>query len=121
MTPKSRAWTLILVLFALCATAVSGVVWYRSRTISAAAMIKRLPADDAVVVFIDFAQLRRAGILQLLDGSKVGEDPEYRSFVRKTEFDYKQDLDTAMVAFAPTGKYMLLRGRFDWKSLYAYV
>jgi hypothetical protein len=26
-----------------------------------------------------------------------------------------------MVAFAPRGKYMLLRGRFDWKSLKTYV
>lgn len=121
MTPRVRAWLLILVLFALCAASVAGVVWYRSRTVSTAAMIKRLPADEALVVFIDFSQLRRAGILQLLDGSKVGEDPEYRSFVSKTEFDYKQDLDAAMVAFAPTGRYMLLRGRFDWKSLYAYV
>ena len=51
----------------------------------------------------------------------MGEDPEYQSFVRKTDFDYKQDLDTAMVAFAPKGKYMLLKGRFDWKSLKSYV
>ena len=53
--------------------------------------------------------------------SKVGEDPEYQAFVRKTEFDYKQDLETALVAFAPTGKFMLLKGRFDWKSLSNYV
>ncbi len=26
-----------------------------------------------------------------------------------------------MVAFAPKGKYMLLKGRFDWKSLKSYV
>src|SRR5260370_20881649 len=26
-----------------------------------------------------------------------------------------------MVAFVPRGKYMLLRGRFDWKSLKSYV
>jgi hypothetical protein len=84
-------------------------------------MLKRLPAGDALVVYIDFAALRAAGILQMLDGSKVGEDPEYRSFVSKTEFDYKQDLDTAMVAFSPKGKYMLLKGRFDWKSLTNYV
>jgi hypothetical protein len=84
-------------------------------------MFRRLPTDDALVLFVDFAALRNGGILQLLDGSKVGEDPEYRSFVNKTEFDYKQDLDTAMVAFSPKGKYMLLRGRFDWKSLSSYV
>jgi hypothetical protein len=112
---------LILLLSTLCGLAVGGVVWYRSRLLTPAAMIKRLPADDALVVYVDFAALRAGGILQMLDGSKVGEDPEYRSFVAKTEFDYKQDLDTAMVAFAPTGKFILLKGRFDWTSLSSYV
>ena len=31
--------------------------------------------------------------------------------------NYKRDLDLAQVAFAPRGKYFLLRGRFDWKAL----
>jgi hypothetical protein len=116
-----RAWLLILLLSTLCGLAVASVVWFRSRALTPAAMLKRLPADDALVVYIDFAALRRGGILQMLDGSKVGEDPEYRNFVSKTDFDYKQDLDTAMVAFAPAGKFMLLKGRFDWKSLTSYV
>ncbi len=73
------------------------------------------------MVYVDFAALRNAGILQMLDGSRVGEDPEYRAFVGSTQFDYKQDLDAAMVAFAPSGRYMLLRGRFDWKSLSNYA
>jgi hypothetical protein len=73
------------------------------------------------VLYIDFKSLRAGGILQLLDGAKVGEDQEYKSFVRQTDFNYKEDLDTAMVAFAPKGKYMLLKGRFDWKSLKNYV
>ncbi len=121
MTPKFRAWVLVVVVSALCALSVFGVVWYRSRVITPAAMLKRLPTDDAVIVYIDFARLRSGGILQLLDGSKVGEDPEYRAFVRKTDFDYKQDLETALLAFAPSGKFMLLKGRFDWKSLIGYV
>jgi hypothetical protein len=112
---------LIILLSALCGFAVWGVVWYRSRALTPAAMLKRLPADDAVVGYVDFAALRAGGILQMLDGSKVGEDPEYRSFVAKTEFDYKQDLDAAMVSFSPTGRFMLLKGRFDWKSLSNYV
>jgi hypothetical protein len=112
---------LILLLSTLCGLAVGGVIWYRSRSLTPAAMLKRLPSDDALVVYVDFAALRAGGILQMLDGSKVGEDPEYRAFVAKTEFDYKQDLDTAMVAFGPTGRYMLLKGRFDWKSLSNYV
>ncbi len=121
MNPKTRAWLLILFIAALCSGTLGGVIWYRSRAISPAAMMKRLPTDDAVVLFVDFAKLRRAGLLQLLDGSRVGEDPEYQSFVRQTDFDYKQDLDTAMVAFAPKSKYMLLKGRFDWKALKNYV
>jgi len=121
VTPKTRAWLLILLISALCGSALWGVIWYRSRSITPAAMLKRLPTDDAVVLYIDFSRLRAGGILQMLDGSKVGEDPEYQSFVRKTDFDYKQDLDAAMVAFVPKGKYMLLRGRFDWKSLKSYV
>ncbi len=121
MTPKTRAWLLILLISALCGLTLWGVIWYRSRALSPAAMLKRLPTDDAVVLYIDFSRLRAGGILQLLAGSKVGEDPEYQSFVQQTDFDYKQDLDAAMVAFAPKGKYMLLKGRFDWKSLIAYV
>ncbi|MBS1857342.1 MAG: hypothetical protein JST11_18385 [Acidobacteria bacterium] len=121
MTAKLRAWLLLLSVFALCGLALWGVVWYRSRALTPAAMLKRLPSSDALVVYIDFAALRNAGILQMLDGAKVGEDPEYRSFVQATEFDYKQDLDAAMVAFAPSGKYMLLKGRFDWKSLNNYA
>jgi hypothetical protein len=112
---------LILLLSTLCGLAVGGVVWYRSRTLTPAAMLKRLPADDAVVVYVDFAALRAGGILQMLDGAKVGEDPEYRAFVAKTAFDYKQDLDAAMLAMSPTGNYILAKGRFDWKSLAQYV
>ena len=121
MTPKTRAWLLILLISALCGLTLWGVIWYRSRALSPAAMLRRLPTDDAVVLYIDFSRLRAGGILPLLDGSKVGEDPEYQNFVRATDFDYKQDLDAALVAFAPKGKYMLLKGRFDWKSLIAYV
>lgn len=121
MSPRFRAWLLILLIAAVCGVSLWGVWWYRSRTLSTAALLKRLPVEDALVFYIDFSELRRAGILQLLDGSKAGEDPEYQRFVRKTEFDYKQDLDAALVSFAPTGKFMLLKGRFDWRSLRAYV
>jgi len=120
VTPKTRAWLLILLIFALCGLTLWGAIWYRSRALSAAAMLKRLPTDDAVVLYIDFSRLRSTDLAQLF-GSKAGEDPEYQDFVRKTDFDYKQDLDAAMISFAPKGKYMLLKGRFDWKSLKSYV
>jgi hypothetical protein len=121
VSTKVRAWQFILLVAAVCAAAVWGVVWYRGRWISTASLLKRLPTQDAVVLYIDFEQLRQAGILQLLDGSKVGQDPEYDAFVRRTQFDYRQDLNSAIVAFGPTGKYLFARGRFDWKSLREYV
>jgi hypothetical protein len=116
-----RAWLLIILIAAVCAGAVWGVAWYRSRDLTTAALLKRLPSSGALVLYVDFAALRRAGILDRIEASKLAEDAEYADFVRKTDFDYKQDLDTAIAAFAPTGKFLLLRGQFDWKSLRNYV
>ena len=84
-------------------------------------MLKRMPPESGVLVYIDFAALRHSGILELLTGSPADQDSEYREFVRKTEFDYKRDLDAALLAFAPSGKFFLLKGRFDWKSLRTYA
>ena len=124
MTPKNRAWLLLLVVAVICGGSVWGVVWYRSRPLTMASMMRRLPSQGSPVLYIDFVALRQAGILQLLDGSRQPEDPDYKEyleFVRRTRFDYRQDLDAAMVAFAPTGLYMLAKGRFEWNSLRAYA
>ena len=121
MRQKPAVWLIVVGIAAVCGASVWGVAWYRSRALTTAALLGRLPAQGALVAYIDFSELRRGGILQLLDGSKAGEDPEYQSFVRQTQFDYKKDLDAAIVAFGPTGRYLLLKGRFDWKSLRAYV
>jgi hypothetical protein len=111
----------LLVVILAAAVAVGGFVAWRSRSMSNAALLKRLPSADAMLLYVDFDALRRGGLLQLLDGSKVGEDPEYKSFVANTGFNYTRDLDTAMVAFAPTGRFLLLRGRFDWPKLRSYA
>ena len=121
MTPKNRAWLLLVVVAVICGGSVWGVVWYRSRPLSLPAMMKRVPGQGAPLLYVDFAALRQAGILQLLGGAQASQDPEYLAFVRRTRFDYRQDLDSALVAFAPTGTYMLVKGRFDWPSLRAYA
>jgi hypothetical protein len=118
---RVRAWLLIIPIAVIGAAAVGGVAWYRSRAIRPASMLKRLPHSDALVVYIDFAALRGAGILDMLDNPKIAQEPEYQDFVRKIDFHYKKDLDSAMVAFAPTGKFLLVRGQFDWKSLRSFV
>ena len=119
---KPQPWQLILVIAAVCALSIGGIVWYHSTTLTPEALLKRMPGSDALVVWVDFAALRRAGFLQLLAGAKSAEDPEYQSFVYATRFDYMNDLDSALVAFPRNGaSYFLVSGRFDWKSLRAFV
>ncbi|MDQ6663147.1 MAG: hypothetical protein M3Z23_01990 [Acidobacteriota bacterium] len=84
-------------------------------------LLSRLPTKDAVVLSVDFAALRRGGVLDLLSKSKVPEEPEYQTFVRNSHFDYKRDLNFALVAFAPDGTFFLIGGRFDWRKLAEYA
>ena len=121
MNRKARATLLVLVVALVLAAAVWGGLWYQSRAITPAEQLKRLPLTDAVVVYIDFAMLRRAGVLGLLENSKVAEEAEYRDFAGQIDFDYKKDLDSALLAVAPTGRFLLVRGRFNWTKLDAYV
>jgi hypothetical protein len=131
VTQKLRAWLLVLMVTALCGASLGGLMWYRSRDLTVASMLRRMPVQDALVVYIDFSKLRSAivkqtpegpkSILQLFDGAKVSQDPEYKRFVSQTDFDYTQDLDSALVVLAPAGEYMLVRGRFEWTSLKKYV
>ena len=120
MTLRTRLYWLAAAL-AAAALLIAGVDWYRSQPFTITRLLQRLPADNALVLAVDFRALRRAGILQMLDGSQTGLDPEYQAFVRRTNFNYQRDLDRALVAFAPTGKFLLIEGRFDWPRLRAYV
>jgi hypothetical protein len=120
--PKHRGWLLIATVVALCGAAVYLVSLYRSRSATEPArLLKRLPSGDALLLHVDFRTIRESGVLAALAESKVAEEPEYRRFVEKTGFDYKQDLDTALVAFRSGDTFFLLRGRFDWANLVDYV
>jgi hypothetical protein len=119
--PRKRAWLLLLLVALVSGGAVYTAVWLRSKPIGVAAQLKRMPERDAAVFYLDFAALRAAGVLRLLDASQVAEDADYRRFAQKINLDWRQDLDSAMIALAPSGKYMLVRGRFDWKSLRSFA
>lgn len=106
---------------ALAAGIGGGGYWLRERAVSPQALLRRLPRKDAVVASLDFAALRRAGILQLLSANASAQDPDYRAFIDKSGFDYTRDLDGALLSLSPAGKFLLLRGRFDWDKLSAYA
>lgn len=119
---KPKPWQLILLIAAVCGLSVGGMVWYHSTTLTRPALLKRLPSTDALLLWIDFAELRRFGLLQLLEGAKAAEEAEYQSFVYATRFDYMNDLDGVLASFPRTGGvYAFAEGRFDWKSLRSYV
>jgi hypothetical protein len=119
---KKRAALLIITIASLCGLAVWGVARFRDRSLRTTAdWLQRLPTQDSVVFYIDFAALRKSGVLQMLAGSKVVEEPEYKVFVMKTEFDYTRDLDAVLACFTPRAKYLVVKGRFDWNSLQSYA
>ncbi|HMD72041.1 MAG TPA: hypothetical protein VKF41_11885 [Bryobacteraceae bacterium] len=121
MNPKVRLWLAAGLAAAVCAASLGGLFWRRTRALQPAAMYRRLPTRDALVFFIDFEALRRGGLMRLFDSAKPPEDPEYLRFVSSTAFDYKRDLDSVMAAFGPSGRFILAKGRFDWKSLRSYA
>jgi hypothetical protein len=96
-------------------------IYIGTRGLPPEARLARLPSENAPVLSIDFAALRRGGIFEILSGPVVEEEPEYKTFVEKTAFDYRRDLDHAFVAFHSSGVYFLVRGRFDWKRLETYA
>src|SRR5258708_4695829 len=106
---------------AILLCAIGAVVYFRTRNLSPEAALARLPSDNAAVLSIDFSALGRGGILEMLSGAVVEEEPEYKGFVQKTAFDYRRDLDHAFISFHSSGVYFLVRGRFDWKRLEAYA
>jgi len=119
---KQRAALLIILIASVCGVAVWGVARYRYRSLRTPAQwLERLPTQDGLVLYVDFDALRQAGVLQMLTGSKVTEEPEYRLFVMKTGFDYTRDLEAVMACFSPRGKFMVVKGRFDWDSLQSYA
>jgi hypothetical protein len=83
--------------------------------------LEHLPSKDATVLSVDFKALRKGGILSLLAAKPELEDPEYRSFVQATGFDYQKDLDSALVSFRSDATYFILRGYFDWAKLETYA
>src|SRR5689334_21077534 len=90
----------------LCAVAL--VAYFKYRDLSPQAVLSRLPSDQAAVLSVDFAALRQGGILDLLSGPVVEEEPEYKTFVQKTGFDYRRDLDHALISFPSRGVFFLI-------------
>lgn len=82
------------------------------------ALLSRFPVEDAIVLNIDFASVRGAG---LLADPKASLEPEYQKFLDGTGFNYRRDLDSVTASFSKGGNFFIARGRFDWKMLRDYA
>ncbi len=106
----------------VCAIIVFGLFYYRSKTkLTTAQIFRYVPSGSGLLVHVDVAALRSAGIVSLLSGTKVTADPEYRSFVEQTRFDYSTDLDTLTAGFYGPEAFYIIQGRFDWKAIKSYA
>lgn len=118
---RLRGWHLVAIAAALTVIAAAGLFYFLKRGPEPKEMLGRLPGGNAAIVRVDFAALRGAGLLEALAGGKADQEPEYKTFVDKTRFDYARDLDAAWISFHQDGTFMLLAGRFDWARLEAYA
>jgi hypothetical protein len=119
---RSRIKVTVLLAALFCAAAAGGVAWYQVHAARAffetRVLLSRFPPEDAMVVSIDFAAIRAAG---LLSGSKAALEPDYQQFLEATGFDYRRDLQSAVASFSHSGTFFIARGRFDWKKLRDYA
>jgi hypothetical protein len=115
---RNRTW---IAAAALALAAAAFWYWQSRREMSPERLIEHLPPAEAVVLHIDVAALRRAGVLDLMAGSRAVEESEYKAFVTASGFNYREHLDTVVASFANDQAYLLLGGRFDWKALEAYA
>ncbi|HEU0141991.1 MAG TPA: hypothetical protein VFQ79_19870 [Bryobacteraceae bacterium] len=115
-------WQLMLGVVFLCAALIGVMFYHRShRDLSDAELFAHLPENASLTIFIDLKSMRRAGILDMLAGSKLVEEADYQKFVERTGFDYRTDLDAVFAGFRDGKNYYLLKGRFDWNSLKRYA
>lgn len=113
---------LLVLIVAVCAGLILGIAALRSRRVAGIGnLLTYLPRTEGVTLAVDLEALRRSGVLVALAGARVAEEPEYQAFVTETGFNYQQDLDLVVARFGKDTSYFLLRGRFDWPRLGAYV
>jgi hypothetical protein len=120
--PRTSLWLTAVAILLLVAGGIGGFFkWRSSRAYDAAGLVETLPRNGSAIVYLDFAALRAAGLLDALTGSKSKEESDYRRFVEDSGFDYRSDLEAVAVAFVDGNTYATARGRFQWKRLADYA
>lgn len=80
-----------------------------------------MPEGSSTTAYIDFALMRRTGVLNRLAGPAAVEEPDYRKFVEATGFDYRRHLDGALISSQDDATFYLASGEFNWPQIESYV
>ncbi len=119
---KLKPWQYLTVVILIACGAVAALYYHRKvATETPGQMISILPRQDAGLFYVNVAAIRDSGLLSDVSGPRVTEEPEYRDFLKQTNFDYQRDLDQLAGATTGNETYLLLAGRFDWKKLNQYA
>src|SRR5215471_9866601 len=116
---------LILIIFLVVVIAVGGVVYYRMATPGRAVFL--LPDGD-LVVYADLAPIPFVNVGQFIDVDQLPgqSDPEYRDFIKQTNFHVERDLKTIAVSIRNPGDVnpelaAVFTGKFDQDGLRTYL
>jgi hypothetical protein len=119
MTISRRHITLGIVLAAVVLAGLAALKWNTTRGFAdTRVLLSRFPVEDAIVMNVDFAAVRGAG---LLTESKLPLETDYKQFLDGTGFDYRKDLDAVTASFSKSGNFFIASGRFDWPKLRDYA
>lgn len=99
----------------------AGLYFYLRPGLSAPAMLACLPPGDGPVLYADVGLLRKTGMLEQIAGKPGGEEADYRKFVDATGFDYRHDLDAALVEWRNGTALFVLKGHFEQQRLADYA
>lgn len=115
---RVNSWVLLL-LAAAGAAAIYGVLVFKrwGGDPSVAELVHRLPASKALTLHVDLAAIRSAGLAELLEGSAVAEEPDYRRFVTESGFDWKRDLEAVTATHWGNDWYFFVKGSFDMEKI----
>lgn len=83
-------------------------------------LIQHLPGQNAAMGFASVEALRQSGMLKP-DATPSAREPEYETFIRKSGFNWENDLDSIVWSFTSDARFFFVTGRFDWARLQEFV
>jgi len=127
MKKQTRIW-LAAIAVVLCAATFFGYrKWNRQSGSAREEILALMPTDASAVVFMDFAELRKAPFVAQLYAwaPKPQADADYAQFVKDTGFDYERDLDRIAIAAEKHGQdsalFAVVDGKFDRQKISAFA